>query len=466
MMETRMTREAAIAAATASFTSGRFRNVLSARVARQTESQNAERQRDIVEYLHMEMRPAFAEMGFTCEILEDPAARAPFLYAERNEEPGLTTVLGYGHGDVVNGLDAEWREDASPWAITTIGDRWYGRGVADNKGQHTINLEAMRAVLETRGRLGFNAKFIVDMGEEVGCPGLRELCTRHRGRFAADLLVASDGPRLSAERPTLFLGSRAALNIKLSIVAREGGHHSGNWGGLLSNPAIQLANAISCIVGPTGKVNVPGWLPREIAPSIKRALADCRIEADPAGPQIDETWGEPSLTLAEKVYGWCSFEVLAFKAGNPEAPVSAIPPSAAATCQLRFVADIAPEDVLPALRTHLDASGFGFVDAQLGSDDLFPATRLDPDDEWVRRVARSVEETTGKRPAVLPNFGGTLPNDIFSDVIGMRTIWVPHSYPGCSQHAPNEHVPIAIFEEGLQIMAGIYWDLGEPGFRP
>ena len=40
---------------------------------------------------------------------------------------------------------------------------------------------------------------------------------------------------------------------------------------------------------------------------------------------------------------------------------------------------------------------------------------------------------------------------------------MPHSYPGCSQHAPNEHFPVALAREALGIMAGLYWDLGEPG---
>jgi hypothetical protein len=75
----------------------------------------------------------------------------------------------------------------------------------------------------------------------------------------------------------------------------------------------------------------------------------------------------------------------------------------------------------------------------------------------------SMARTGGQRPAVLPSSGGSLPNDIFSELLGLPTIWVPHSYRGCSQHAPNEHLPCALAREGLRLMAGIYWDLGEPG---
>jgi hypothetical protein len=59
-----------------------------------------------------------------------------------------------------------------------------------------------------------------------------------------------------------------------------------------------------------------------------------------------------------------------------------------------------------------------------------------------------------------------LPNDAFSELLGLPTIWVPHSYPGCSQHAANEHLLASVAREGLQIMAGLFWDLGEPGATP
>ncbi|HEY8566655.1 MAG TPA: M20 family metallopeptidase [Beijerinckiaceae bacterium] len=459
-----MSRDAAIARALDHFTSGAFRAELARRVAIPTESQNPARAGDLERYLDEEMQPAFERLGFACRRLgERDRAGGPVLYAERIEDPEGVTALGYGHGDVIRGLDASWEPGLSPWTLTERGDRWYGRGVVDNKGQHAIHLAALDAVLRTRGKLGFNAKWVIEMGEEVGSPGLRDLFFAHRELLAADVLLASDGPRLNQERPTVFLGARGGASFDLWIDAREGGHHSGNWGGLLSNPGIQLAHALASLVGPTGQIRVPDLVPPEVPASVRRALADCELETRPGAPVIDPTWGEPGLTGPEKVFGWCALEVLAYECGTPATPVNAIPPRAWARCQLRFVVGIDMDNILPAIRRHLDRQGFAYVQVAPARDEVFPATRLDPDHPWVRWAVASIAASTGKNPAVLPNLGGSLPNDVFSDILGLPTVWVPHSYPGCSQHAPNEHLPVAIAREGLAMMAGLYWDLGEKG---
>jgi hypothetical protein len=98
---------------------------------------------------------------------------------------------------------------------------------------------------------------------------------------------------------------------------------------------------------------------------------------------------------------------------------------------------------------------------EVSATQRFAASRTDFDSRWVDWAATSIRQATGKAPAVLPNFGGSLPNDVFSDCLGLPTIWVPHSYPGCSQHAPDEHILLSVTEEALAIMAGLFWDLGE-----
>ena len=123
--------------------------------------------------------------------------------------------------------------------------------------------------------------------------------------------------------------------------------------------------------------------------------------------------------------------------GNPDTPVNAIPPRAWARCQLRFVVGIDLEDILPALRRHLDRQGFPMVQIEPTRDEMFRATRLDPEDPWVQWAAASIARTSGKKPAMLPNLGGSLPNDIFTDVLGLRTVWVPHSYPAARSTRPT-----------------------------
>ena len=93
-------------------------------------------------------------------------------------------------------------------------------------------------------------------------------------------------------------------------------------------------------------------------------------------------------------------------------------------------------------------------------EDFANATRLDPDHPWARFCDQSLARSTNKKTAVLPSLGGTLPNDVFADDLALPTVWVPHSYRGCSQHAPNEHALASIMREGLQLMTGLFWDLG------
>jgi acetylornithine deacetylase/succinyl-diaminopimelate desuccinylase-like protein len=264
----------------------------------------------------------------------------------------------------------------------------------------------------------------------------------------------------------VFGGTRGALNIDLAVDLRAGGHHSGNWGGLLANPGIVLAQALAAITGPRGEIKVPEWRPKSLTPAVRAALAGVVVDGGADAPAIDADWGEPGLTPAERVFGWSSFEVLAFVCGNPDKPVNAIPPRASCHCQLRYVVGVDAGDIVPALQRHLDKAGFPMVKVSAARDGFFAATRLDPDHPWMRWTVASLERTCGKRAAVLPNLGGSLPNDIFSDLLGLPTVWVPHSYASCSQHAPNEHMLAPVAREALRLMAGLIWDLGEAGTPP
>jgi len=455
-----MTRTDAIARARQYLHSGEFLGELDRRVAYPTESQNPGRGDELRAYLEKELQPAFSELGFSTRLVESPTGRNPYLLADYRENAAAPTVLIYGHGDVVDGMAGEWRDSLDPWHTTTVGNRVYGRGTADNKGQHSINMAALRAVREARGgRLGFNAKFIVEMSEEIGSPDLCQVCESLRDELKADLFMASDGPRLAADRPTIFLGCRGGIRIQLDVNLRDGGNHSGNWGGVLANPATILASAIASLVDGHGRLLLDELKPPRLSNQIRAALADVKIEPLPDEPALAEDWGEEGLSAAERLYAWNTLEVLAMSSGNIDKPANAIPGRAQAMLQLRFVVGTKFEKVVDVIKAHLHARGFPMIEVR--ATQSFLASRTDMDSPWIGWAAASIGRTTGKPPAVLPNFGGSLPNDVFSDGLDLPTIWVPHSYPGCSQHAPNEHILLSVTEEALGIMAGLFWDLGE-----
>lgn len=455
-------RDKAIAQITDYFDSGSFQQELAALVAYPTESQEARGTPHLLTYLEQAMVPMLAEMGFETQIHPNPdPAGGPMLVGIRTEDPALPTVLIYGHGDVVRAQEGQWRDGLSPFVLTEDGDRLYGRGSADNKVQHLINLRALDTLLRVQGNLGFNVKVLIEMGEEKGSPGLKAFCQQNEELLAADVLIASDGPRLSPDAPTIFTGSRGGAMFDLRVDLREGAHHSGNFGGLLADPAIILSHAIACITDRRGQIAVPEWRPNSLTPRIQEVLS--ALPDVDSGIALDPDWGEETLTMTERVFGWNSFAVLAMVSGVPDAPVNAISGFARATCQLRFVVGTDADDIVPALRRHLDAHGFDMVQVIPSALGSFPATRLDPDHPWVRFAARSLTQSTGQAPHILPNLGGSLPNDCFAEVLALPTIWVPHSYAGCSQHAPNEHVLKSLSRQALIGMAGLFADLSLHG---
>lgn len=455
-----MSRDKAIDAIESYFDDGGFKADLARRVAYRTESPIAERRDELYRYLNEEMIPYLSEMGFDSKVYDNAIADAgPFLVARRHEGDELPTMMSYGHGDVVRGYDEQWRDGLSPWQITEEGDRWYGRGTADNKGQHTINLAAMKTVLQTRGKLGFNVVLLIETGEERGSPGLGDFCAEHKSLFKADVFVASDGPRMQPNAPTVFMGSRGVFNFTMSLTLREGGHHSGNWGGLLANPGIIIANALATMVDQHGRILVDGWRAAPMTDSVRAAIAKLKVGGGENDPVIDPFWGEPGMTPEERVFGTNTFEVRSFETGNPRNPVNAIPPRAVVHGHLRYVAGTDTDQLMPALRRHLDERGFQQIEL-VSERETMAATRLDPEHPWAQWAISSIGRTAGREVAVLPNLGGSLPNDVFAKTLGLPTVWVPHSYAGCSQHAPNEHVLAPVCRDALRIMTGLWWDLG------
>jgi len=451
-------KEKAVQHATQYFDKGYFKKDLAELISVKTESQNNEC--NLENYYDQNIIPMLVKMGFKCKVMENPLSKANIiLFAERIENADFSTILTYGHGDVVLGQDSCWDNGLSPYKLIEKDNRYYGRGTADNKGQHLINIKALNSLLSVQKKLGFNFKILFEMGEEIGSPGLKAFCQQNKELLKADVFIASDGPRISQKIPTIFTGSRGGINFDLSVNLRDNAHHSGNFGGILKDPSIILSHAIASITDARGQINIPEWLPTSLTPDIKEILA--KLPLVDAGFDLDPDWGQKELTMTERVFGWNSFSVLAMLSGEPEAPLNAISGHARSTCQLRFVVGTDVNKIIPALRNHLNS--FGFEDVNIHESEMipFPATRLEMNNSWLSLITKSLENSMGSKIDLLPNLGGSLPNDSFSEVLELPTIWIPHSYAGCAQHSPNEHLSVPLARQALVCMTALFADLSK-----
>jgi len=451
-------KEKAVQHATQYFDKGYFKKDLAELISVKTESQNNEC--NLENYYDQNIIPMLVKMGFKCKVMENPLSKANIiLFAERIENAEFSTILTYGHGDVVLGQDSCWDNGLSPYKLIEKDNRYYGRGTADNKGQHLINIKALNSLLSVQKKLGFNFKILFEMGEEIGSPGLKAFCQQNKELLKADVFIASDGPRISQKIPTIFTGSRGGINFDLSVNLRDNAHHSGNFGGILKDPSIILSHAIASITDARGQINIPEWLPTSLTPDIKEILA--KLPLVDAGFDLDPDWGQKELTMTERVFGWNSFSVLAMLSGEPEAPLNAISGHARSTCQLRFVVGTDVNKIIPALRNHLNS--FGFEDVNIHESEMipFPATRLEMNNSWLSLITKSLENSMGSKIDLLPNLGGSLPNDSFSEILELPTIWIPHSYAGCAQHSPNEHLSVPLARQALVCMTALFADLSK-----
>ena len=352
----------------------------------------------------------------------------------------MPTILTYGHGDTVRGLEEQWDAGLDPWTLTERGELWYGRGTADNKGQHAVNLSALEAVLEERaGELGFNVELVLETSEERGSTGLREFVAANREMLAADVLIASDGPRVMPEVPTIATGTRGTYHFDLVVDLRPGGVHSGHWGGLTTDPAVVLVSALGTIIDRHGKILVRDWLPQNGVPADgarcagwlsgrrRRRSGDDRSRLGRAWPHA----GGKDLWLEQF-----------HRPGDDLRPARGAGQRRGAECP-RALPDplhgrYRPGRVWRCGATHLDAEGFCQCTGRKPRC-AHAGKPHGPANPWVRWLSPAWSRTLGKRVQVIPNSSGGLPGDVFVDHLGTPLVWIPHSYNGCKQHGPDEH---------------------------
>ncbi len=190
-----------------------------------------------------------------------PTQGHPVVFGEfLTTAPNSNTVLVYGHYDVQPPEPLElWQ--SGPFTPEQRGENLYARGAADMKGQVLASLNALEAVIRT-GKLPVNLKFLIEGEEEIGSPNLEKFIIEHQDLLACDFALNPDTGMLAPNLPTITYALRGLAYFELRIYGPKQDLHSGQYGGVILNPAQALCELIAGMHDAHGRVTLPGFYAR------------------------------------------------------------------------------------------------------------------------------------------------------------------------------------------------------------
>lgn len=387
--------------------------------------------------------------GFAVEVF--PTTSQPIVYGEIGPADAPFTWLTYGHYDVYP-ADAKaegWKTD--PWQPVVDGDRIWGRGTGDNKGQHLALLSAIALWRELHGELPIRIKVILEGDEETGSRPLPRFVEANRERLRADLCCYSDGPMFPNDQPVLLMGVRGVLGLEFAATGAKRNLHSGNFGGVAPNPTLDLVHLLAEMVGRDGRLLVPGAGHADVTVTPAEAAAVRALPLDREGVMASMGVAPtvPDAEFHERLMLRPAFNVSGLAAGYTGAGHKTIIfREALAKADIRLVGGQDPAQVLAAVRRF--AADRGYANIEIRELKATPASRTSIDDPFVPMVKAAVAKGFGHEPLVVPSLGGTTPDWVFTKLLGIPSIVVPLAPYDENNHAPNESTKVSLFLAGVR----------------
>lgn len=392
--------------------------------------------------------------GINSEILCLKKGVAPIVFGEiKSKKNPNKTLLFYNHYDVqpVEPLDL-WDDD--PFSGKVKGNKIFGRGSADDKGELITRIKAVESFLKITGDVPCNIKFVIEGEEEVGSTNIEAYLKRFRQKFSCDGVIWEFGYVDSKNRPIIGLGMKGLLYVELSVKESVRDAHS-SLAVVIKNPAWRLVDALKTLRDPSGKILVKDWY-REVVPFSKSDLK--LLSKEP----LDENSFKKEYGINGFVNGKRGLEIKKALAGDPtcniaglvsgytmEGAKTVLPSSALVKIDFRLVPNMNPKKQFARLQKHLRQKGFSDVKIKMYHGEA--AARTNPSDPFVSQVKAAAKESFGDFIVNVSN-AGTGPMHSFVNVLGAPCISIGSTYMFSRIHSPNEFARIDLLRKTTKCM--------------
>ena len=390
-----------------------------------------------------------------------PTQGWPMVLGQLHESIDAPTVLLYGHYDVQPPEPLEeWI--SLPFEPTIRDGRLYARGVADNKGQHFAQLLAIESLLVCRGTLPCNVKFLLEGEEEIGSPQMPGFIREHRDELMADLVITSDGPVHESGRSAILFGVRGVLSFELRAQAANRDLHSGNWGGIAPNPIWTLVHLLATMKNERGEITIDGFYDNvlPLTPLEREALAKLPVDTEGIKHSLGlHQFDQPlERDFSERLSAWPTLTINGFHGGYAgTGSKTVLPHEAVAKCDIRLVEAQTADEIFSKVESHVRRHAPDVTLIRQGSMD---PSKTPLDSPFAEPLRRAVTAAQGVEPLLIPALGGSLPDYVFTKILGIPAFTVPYANADEANHAPNENLEIERFFMGIKTGAAMLAYLG------
>ncbi|MFC0272853.1 M20/M25/M40 family metallo-hydrolase [Metabacillus herbersteinensis] len=400
--------------------------------------------RDCAELLKGMMK----EIGIETRLLE--TAGHPIVYGEIMKDPSAFTLLIYGHYDVqpAEPLD-EWL--SSPFEPTIRDGKIYCRGVGDNKGQLMAQVLAIKTYLDAFGEIPINIKLVFEGEEECASANLAEFVENNKELLAADLVYTSDGPMHDSGSPFVLLGVRGMLYVELTAKGADWDNHSGNKGNIVPNPSWEIIDLLRTMRDENGRVLIEGFYDHIVKPTEKEIQIIKKLPYNQK--DIAEKIGYSGLDMDGETYYRRltmepTFNIAGFTSGyGGEGSKTIIPSKAVLKMDMRLVVEQDPDDIFEKFCNHVKKHAPNIEVKRLG--DMKPS-RTSADHEIVGVVSNAVRNSFQTDLILQPSMGGSLPDYVWTKILGIPSVVVPYANFDEANHSPNENMGVQNFLDGIK----------------